>query len=221
MAHWHIGTLTNESYPLPDSILIDPDTGDTAFMVWKPAETCIVLGSSNKAETAVHIEKAEADGINIYKRPSGGQTVILTTATLVVSIRFFSESLDNPRTYFRKINRLIIAGLATIGISNLSEKGISDIAIGNRKILGSSIYRKKNMVLYHAVLNVSESPEKISKYLKHPVREPEYRAGRDHGDFVTSLLQSGNHQDIEIIKLTLQRVLAENLSSAINEKLVF
>jgi lipoate-protein ligase A len=190
-------------------------------MVWRPAETCIVLGSSNTAATAVHVELVEAEGIPVFKRPSGGQTVILTPETLVISIRFFSESLDNPRTYFRKINRLIMAGLAEIGIVNLVEKGISDIAIGGRKILGSSIYRKKKMVLYHAVLNVSESAEKISRYLKHPVREPEYRAGREHGEFVTSLLLSGNNQDIEIIKQTLQRVLAENLSSAINEKLVF
>lgn len=190
-------------------------------MVWRPAETCIVLGSSNTTSTAVHVERAEADGIPVYKRPSGGQTVILTPETLVISIRFFSESLDNPRIYFSKINRLIIAGLAEVGIGHLVEKGISDIAIGDRKILGSSIYRKKTMILYHAVLNVSESPGKISRYLKHPVREPEYRAGRDHGAFVTSLLLSGYHQDTDIIKQTLQRVLAENLSSAITEKLVF
>ena len=206
---------------MPDAVLIDPDAGDTAFMVWRPAETCIVLGSSNKAETAVHVEQAEADGVIIYKRPSGGQTVILTPETLVISIRFFSESLDNPRTYFRKINKLIMEGLDGIGISNLSEQGISDIAIGNRKILGSSIYRKKSMVLYHAVLNVSESPGKIGRYLRHPEREPEYRKGREHGEFVTSLLHSGFYQDIEIIKRTLQRVLAENLSTAVNEKLVF
>ncbi|MFH0760393.1 MAG: hypothetical protein V2A67_02665 [Bacteroidota bacterium] len=210
-----------QNYPLPDSVLIDPDAGNTVVMVWRPAETCIVLGSSNKAETAVHSEKAEADGVTIYKRPSGGQAVLLTPATLVISIRIFSDSLDSPRIYFRKINRIILSGLTELGIVDLLEQGISDIAIGDRKILGSSIYRKKNMILYHAVLNVSESPEKISRYLKHPVREPEYRAGRDHGEFVTSLQQSGNNQDIEIIKQTLQRVLTENLSSAINEKLVF
>lgn len=172
-------------------MLIDPEASTNAFLVWQPSETVIVLGQSNQAETAVHTGLAEQDGIPVYKRHSGGQTVILTPKTLVISVRLISEKLDNPQVYFKRINKAIIIALANLGISDLTEKGISDIALGDKKILGSSIYRKKSMVFYHAVLNISETPGFIGRYLKHPVREPDYRTGRKHEDFVTSIHLAG------------------------------
>ena len=92
---------------------------------------------------------------------------------------------------FKLINNSIIAALTDLGVKQLGNKGISDISIGMKKILGSSIYRKQKTIFYHAVLNVSEPIETISMYLKHPTREPDYRRGRDHYEFVTSLKQEG------------------------------
>jgi lipoate-protein ligase A len=171
--------------------LIDPDASQEDFLVWIPERTVIVLGQSNEAESAVWTEMAEADGIPVIKRPSGGQTVILTPNTVVISVRLISERLENPRVYFKRVNDIILSALHGMGVENLGQKGISDITIGEKKILGSSIYRKKNLVFYHAVLNVAESPEFIGRYLKHPSREPDYRAGRKHEEFVTSLWEAG------------------------------
>jgi len=194
-------------YSLPDQTLIDPDATTNAFLVWQPAETVIVLGQSNQAETAVHADLADRDGVPVHKRQSGGQTVILTPRTLVISVRLLSEKPDNPKVYFKRINSLIINALANLGIRNLVEKGISDIAIGEKKILGSSIYRKRNMVFYHAVLNIFETPEFIGRYLKHPVREPDYRIGRKHEDFVTSVHLAGYPLAVETIRKALTDML--------------
>jgi len=191
--------------------LIDPEATDNAFMVWQPEETVIVLGQSNQADTAVNTDISEADGVMIFKRPTGGQTVILTPRTIVISVRLLSEKLDNPQVYFKRINKLIIMALANLGVSDLNEKGISDITIGEKKILGSSIYRKRNMVFYHAVLNISETPEFIGRYLKHPSKEPDYRIGRKHEDFVTSIHLSGYPIEADKILEELRRILGENL----------
>lgn len=180
-----------DGYSLPDAILIDPEATTAAAMVWQPAKTVIVLGQSNRAEDAVHTDLAEQDGIPIIKRQSGGQTVILTPKTIVISVRLISEKLENPQVYFKRVNKAILEALSGLGISGLQEKGISDITIGEKKILGSSIYRKKSMVFYHAVLNVAESPDFIARYLRHPSREPDYRTGRKHEDFVTSIRLAG------------------------------
>jgi lipoate-protein ligase A len=194
-------------YFLPDQVLIDPDAAGNAFMVWQPEQTVIVLGQSNQAETAVHYDLAEQDGVPVYKRQSGGQTVILTPRTLVISVRLFSEKLENPQVYFKRINNVIISALINLGIDGLVEKGISDIVIGEKKILGSSIYRKKSMVFYHAVLNISETPEFIGRYLKHPAREPDYRIGRRHEDFVTSIHLAGYPLAVETIAEALTDML--------------
>ena len=41
------------------------------------------------------------------------------------------------------------------------------------------------------MLNISEDAEVFEHYLKHPVKEPDYRKGRSHKDFVTSLKAEG------------------------------
>jgi lipoate---protein ligase len=198
-------------YDLPDHILIDPEATGPAFMVWQPEKTVIVLGQSNLAETSVHLDLAESDGIPVYKRQTGGQTVILTPNTAVISVRLISERLDNPQVYFKKINGLIIEALSHLNVTGLHEKGISDIAIGKLKILGSSIYRKRSMVFYHAVLNISEAPEFIGRYLMHPTREPDYRAGRRHEDFVTSVHRAGFPIPIDDIMVEIRHVLGKKL----------
>jgi lipoate-protein ligase A len=137
------------------------------------------------------MENAGADGVPVYQRPSGGETVVLSPGTPVISILKSGDRFKSPSLYFNSYSEKIIRALRALGVRDLRTDGISDICIGNKKILGSSIYRNKDRVLYHAVLNVSEPAETIERYLKHPVREPEYRRGRGHGEFVTSLLKEG------------------------------
>jgi lipoate-protein ligase A len=147
------------------------------------------------------------DGITVVKRPSGGETVILTPNTIVIAISFTTETLKNPKEYYHKINDSIIGVLAQQGIQNLLQKGISDIAIGEKKILGSSIYRRPNRAFYHAVLNVAEDISIIAKYILHPSKEPDYRKGRPHSEFVTSLKKEGYHININTLSDEMTREL--------------
>ncbi len=190
-----------KKYDLPDSRLIDIEAEGNDWIFWPPDRTYLVLGQSNKAEQSFYADRVIADRIPVYKRPSGGESVILTPKTLVISVRLIAQQLENPQVSFRKINNVIIEGLAGLGVQNLAYRGISDICIGEKKILGSSIYRKKNLVFYQAVLNISEDIEMIGKYLRHPSREPSYRMGRDHLEFVTSIHERGfplSHNEIII-----------------------
>ena len=87
--------------------------------------------------------------------------------------------------------------------------GISDITMAGKKILGSSIYRSKEALLYHAVLNLGEPASTFERYLKHPTKEPDYRQGRSHSEFVTSLKEIGytksyHHMENEL-SLTFER----------------
>ena len=181
-------------YDLPDiSILDDENWPDYKFFTWSPERVYLILGQSNKTEKSLIIENVIKDSIKVYKRPSGGESVILTPNTLVISTLIKSEKLENPAKYFETANKKIIEILSSLGINNLKQKGISDIAIGEKKILGSSIYRKTNNVFYHAVLNISEETDLMEKYLAHPGKEPDYRLGRKHEDFVTSI-HAENHK---------------------------
>ena len=190
--------LSFESYILPDFGIFSSELEFDSY-VWQPDGTYIVLGRANNSESSVYFELAQRDGIKIVKRPSGGESVILTQNMIVFSMKINIIKLKKPRYIFDIINKHIINSLNKIGIENLNSRGISDISIFDKKILGSAMYLKNNILFYHAVLNVKEDVSLISKYLKHPGREPDYRAGRNHNDFVTSLAAEGYNIEIPLI----------------------
>ena len=190
-----------KKYDLPDFAIYE--SNKNTFYIWQPEETYVVLGTSNKPEESLNEENILAENIPVYKRPSGGQSVVLTPNTLVIAVLKIDSEITAPKIFFQKINALIIEALEQLGVKNLSHKGISDIAIGEKKILGSSMYRNKEKNFYHAVLNISENSDIFEKYLKHPVKEPEYRNGRSHRDFVTSLKSEGYSFGIEEINKAL------------------
>lgn len=196
--------LNLNEYTLPDLSLLDDDAGQT-FMVWQPDKNYVVLGASNRPEEALHTEQVMQDGITVMKRPSGGQTVMLTPGNLVIAA-VYPHSL-RPKNLFNEINASIIEAIEAAGIAGLSLRGISDIALGYKKILGSAMYRTRNKLLYHAVLNVGEPAATFEKYLRHPGKEPDYREGRKHSDFVTSLREQGYTGSMESLIENIIRYL--------------
>jgi lipoate---protein ligase len=199
-----------KEYDLPDFNIYKK--GESTFYIWQPDKNYIVLGTSNRPEDALIISNILKDNITVYKRPTGGQAVVLTPKTLVVSVLQKESNIRAPKVLFEKINSIIIQSLEQIGVQHLSNKGISDIAIREKKILGSALYRNKERNFYHAVLNISESADIFERYLKHPVKEPDYRKGRTHKDFVISLEQEGYSFMIEEIKNILISTFEKTLN---------
>lgn len=197
--------INHFEYNLPDIELLKKESNQ--FLIWIPDKVYIVLGASNNALNSLRIENVVEDKITVLRRPSGGQTVILTPNNIIISVVYFNN-LMQPKDVFQHINKLIVSVIEEIGIPNLSLMGISDIAISGKKILGSAIYRRKNALLYHAVLNLSEPISTIEKYLMHPSKEPDYRKGRSHSEFVTSLKEKGytksHHQLQEALSLSFE-----------------
>ncbi len=189
-------------YNLPD-IQILHSSSNQAVYIWNPDNIYIVLGRSNSSEESVNLDTAIKDGVTIIKRPTGGESVVLSPNMLVFSAKIYHKNSQKPIEVFNKINKHLITQLTNIGIKNLNSKGISDLSIGEKKILGSSMMLKDNIFFYHAVLNINEDPSIISKYLKHPKKEPDYRKGREHKQFVTSLKLAGYNIDKELIEQSI------------------
>ena len=194
-------------YNLPDIEILADNNSSTSFYVWIPDKTYLILGRSNNVENSLIQNRLKKDSIKVFKRPSGGETVVLTPKTLVISAVIISEEFKNTRKYFKIFNQKIIDVLEKHGIDGLSHKGISDITLNNRKVLGSAIYRTKGKLFYHSVLNISEPVSTIEKYIKHPGREPDYRNGRKHSEFVTSLYAEGFKINIVELKNSLKKIV--------------
>lgn len=191
-----------EKYDLKDYSIIESQK-EFDFSVWIPESLYVVLGRSDSVEEAVNADVHDID-FCVVKRPSGGHTVVLSPKTIVISAVYRKEGISS-KEIFREMNGRIISALQDLGVENLFEKGISDISIGEKKILGSSIFKSREYMFYHAVLNYSEDVEFISKLLKHPKREPDYRNGRSHKDFVTSITSAGYTFSIQELEQKINR----------------
>ena len=169
----------------------------------------IVLGRSREPERDVHIERAGSDQIPVLRRLGGGGTVLLAPGVIVISAAGKTSLPFHLREHMNAVNRAVIGALRSLGVRGLSIQGISDIAIDDRKILGSSLYRRKDIVLYQGSLLLNPDLSKIEAYLKHPDREPEYRMERGHREFLTALWEEGYRFSSDEVLSSLRGALGQ------------
>jgi lipoate-protein ligase A len=86
----------------------------------------------------------------------------------------------------RHVLGLVARALRTL-LPQVDAAGTSDLAIKGRKFSGNSLRLKRDHLLYHGTLLYDFPLEAIAGCLKSPPRQPEYRAGRSHGEFVMNL----------------------------------
>jgi len=181
---------------IDDNVLVKIEKGsEYYFTVFEAEKPVVILGKSRKKENDVNLHNCKEDGVQVLRRAGGGGTVLLSKGVIVISIAGRTSFPFYLREHMNVINEIIISVLDRSGIQDLDIRGISDITIGDKKILGSSLYKKKNLVLYQGSLLFNPDMGLIDRYLKHPDKEPDYRKGRPHKNFLTSLLKEGYNVD--------------------------
>lgn len=165
-------------------------SGRKILRLWSGGPTAVVLGCSDKPDRAVYADVCEKMGINVLKRVTGGSAVLQ-------SERVFNYTLTMPDTGRLDIHKVFILGtgmlinaLSIFGI-DARHKGISDVAVGDLKISGNAQARKWKAVLLHGTLLADIDYELLEAVLKHPDREPDYRKGRSHRDFIVTMRDLG------------------------------
>ena len=176
--------------------------------VYRMEEAAIVLGRSSKEEEELNVEAVTADGIPVLRRRGGGCAVVLDPGNVIVSVVLPAMGSGKIKEYFSFISDWIIGGLGEAGVPGVERRGISDLAVNDRKIAGASMERKKNYVYYSTSILFDPDVVLMEKYLKHPPREPDYRKGRTHAEFVASLKDQAGEGDIGQFIKDLQKALS-------------
>lgn len=164
--------------------------GDEVLRVWEPRSPFVVLGFSNPVATETHEAACRKDRLPLLRRSSGGGTVVQAPGclnfSLVLKIASNRElrNISCTNCYVLKQNGAAVAKLVS---GKVETKGISDLALAQKKFSGNAQRRKRVALLFHGTFLLKMDLKLISKYLKMPSREPDYREGRSHEEFVTNL----------------------------------
>lgn len=151
------------------------------------AEPTVVLGISGKPDQLVHLEKAKEKGIPLIKRYSGGGTVIVDGDTVLSTL--ILKAADLP--YVEKFPGPIMAwseDLYRPVFSHLGEFRAreNDYVLGHVKFGGNAQAITKNKFVHHTSF-LWHFQSHHMEVLKLPAKQPAYREGREHADFLCSL----------------------------------
>jgi lipoate-protein ligase A len=156
------------------------------------SQPVVVVGRGGRIEEQVRVEACEADGVNVVRRSSGGGAVVLGPGCLNYSLVFSLERRPrwrNVRQSFCEILSRMTDAL------NAEICDPSDLAWQGKKVSGNSQWRTASVLLHHGTLLYDFDPQLASRYLLEPRRQPEYRRGRTHAQFLGNLPFSA--QDIQ------------------------
>jgi lipoate-protein ligase A len=199
--------------PLVNDDLLEQhaQAGEAVYRLYEPQSTVVVLGAGRKLEEDVCLSAVQADGVPVLRRRGGGGTVVLSPGQAVLALVTEVASPFRNREYFRRINEWFRETLSALGVSGIEHRGISDLALGERKILGTSLYRRRQLLFYQASLLVSPELSLFDRYLTFPSRVPDYRRGRPHSEFCTTLAAEGYPLSVARVLERLVRVVEERL----------
>lgn len=188
-----------------------------AIEIFVPQETMVVLGNANEPDVECRTDRCEADKVPVLKRRGGGGAVVLHDGCVVVSLGTWVRSYYDNALYFKSIVKALADALSETWphLDGLGMAGISDLAMGDRKVGGTSLFRSKNYLLFQASILVSARADLMDAYLAHPSREPEYRQKKPHTLFVAGLDQWVPNLVPQCLVGTLSTILPAGLQRAL------
>jgi lipoate-protein ligase A len=147
----------------------------------------VVIGRGGRPDLELDLDAIEADGVPVHRRRGGGCAVVLDPGNLLVSAAAPLAGVGGVTSAFRTFTDWVVGGLSAAGIPGVRGAGVSDLVLDDCKVGGSCIYRTRGLVYYSTTLLVDPDLARVARYLPHPPREPAYRRGRAHGEFMGRL----------------------------------
>jgi len=176
-----------ENLALDEALLLEAEAGrqGEVLRLWESQAFAVVLGSGCKLAEDVYEASCQADGVPIQRRSSGGGTVLLGPGclcfTLILAYERSPLLREIPFSYAYILDRL-----RTV-LPACERAGISDLMMDGLKFSGNAQQRKRSYLLHHGTLLYGFDLARIGRYLRMPVRRPDYRQERDHEAFVRNL----------------------------------
>jgi lipoate-protein ligase A len=149
----------------------------------------VVVGRSSSVSAEVRRDTCRRRGVPILRRSSGGAAIVaapgclMYAAVLDLRLRPALRAVDLAHQF---VLGTLVAALRPL-VADVACAGTSDLAWRGRKVSGNSLRIKREHLVYHGTLLYDLPLELVDELLAIPPRQPDYRQGRAHGEFVANL----------------------------------
>ena len=182
-----------ENIALDEAILEAAEAGEIqneVVRIWCPDTPIVVLGRSSKHEQEVNLGYCESQQIPVIRRCSGGATILTAADCLMYAVLLRKNSrreLQNLDTTHDFVIERIRRAIENCGVETQMQ-GTCDVTIDNRKVSGNALRYKRQWLIYHGTLICQGMDlSLISNCLGTPARQPDYRNGREHENFLAAM----------------------------------
>ncbi len=183
-----------ENVALDEALLDMAEAANSAddaevLRLWESPQPIVVLGSSSKVAVETQFDVCRQLNVPILRRPSGGAAIMAGPGCLMYAVVLSYERRPALRAVdqaHHHVLETVASGLRQL-VPEVRREGISDLAVGGLKVSGNALRCKRNYLLYHGTLLYDFPLDLIARCLAAPPRQPDYRAGRDHRQFVANL----------------------------------
>lgn len=147
------------------------------FFVWRSRPT-VIFGRHQVMQNEVNIPYCEANGIEMYRRKSGGGCVYSDEGNLMLSYIVRSE---HSQEVFARYLELVCQALRSLGLPAVSSSH-NDVMVSERKVSGNACHLTPGGTIVHGTLLLSSnievlqqaitpSAEKLAKHGVQSVRQ--------------------------------------------------
>jgi lipoate-protein ligase A len=181
-----------ENLALDEALLDQVETADTPVELlrfWESSQLVVVVGRSSRVAEEVDLVYCRDQGIPVLRRCSGGAAVVIGPGCFMFSVVLRFDERPELRMIERAHRFVLEKTAAALGSLQVDARfrGTSDLAVDERKISGNSLRCKRQSFLYHGTILYDIQPDAIARCLLTAPRQPAYRRGRTHVDFVTNV----------------------------------
>lgn len=156
---------------------------------WESPGHFVALGYTNHADIETNRETCAQHQVPILRRVSGGGTVLQGPGSLNYALIHpipdgDPMNVSSTNCLVMRRNRLAFSNL--LG-QPVEIAGHTDLAVEGRKFSGNAQRRKRRYFLFHGTILIDLDLSLVQTLLRPPSKEPDYRAGRTHTDFIRNL----------------------------------
>jgi lipoate---protein ligase len=157
--------------------------------LWEPAAPIAVIGRASVMSKEVNEAVCQERGIPVLRRSSGGTAIVTGPGCLmyaaVLSLKQRPQLRMIDAAHCFALERVAKA-IRECGVDARCA-GTSDVMAVNQKFSGNSLRTRREALLYHGTILLDFDLTLMECLAKDPPRQPDYREGRSHLEFVKNL----------------------------------